>query len=215
MPSKIDLSRKPKRSNGLRPDPGRLIQMPEATLRRNRKMRDACILYMYGDPETKRNSLSFVEISDLVGIRHSKEISRAALLDKWEEFRLELIAKSMRKNSSDPSNPLALYRSSDELKRIQQEIVRQVAELPALEAEAARVLDLLEGYKSIDSKEYQMLVNTLDKLTQMIEKRAGKDAFDKQNDEISKARIRLAEKAHDPELTRNPINDAKIIELAV
>ena len=56
-----------------------------------------------------------------------------------------------------------------------------------------------------------MMVGSLEKLTRMLERRSGKENFDKQQEEIQKAQIRIAEKH--AETPKGKLKDSQIIEI--
>ena len=185
---------------------GHPLRIPERTMTRSRQYRTAALLYIYGDLETGEMDMSIKEISESTGCSEQR-VSVIAKDDRWEEFRLDRIAELIE---DDGIAPLQLMRTSEELKRITEEHERQVLEIPVLVKEAGRVLDEMK-ITTVSEKKYASMVGTLDKLTKMLETRSGKENFDKQQDEIRKAQIRIEERKADK--PPGQPNDAKIIEI--
>jgi hypothetical protein len=177
----------PDRKHQIRPD--HPIQIPRATQSRDSRVIDACILFVFGGPDGDRVTKN-KELARITGASE-KNIQEAKRDDKWEDHRLDLIAKQMEQREGGDLAFFQRQRTPEQQKMIADERERQRLEIPKLEEQAAAVL---EGMKENPpgSKLYPGLVTALDRLTKMIEDRTGKATEDMEVADMQKALIKIA-----------------------
>lgn len=177
----------PRKRNDISPD--HRLPIPRGTKSRDSKTIDACVLYLYGDPETGRRITEATDLAVITGGRLNT-IQSSRTEDKWEDFRLNLIADRMEQKG----NTLSYFqrkRTDAELKRIENEKVRQINEIPKLEMQAEAILDSMRENPP-GSKLYPGLVTALDRITKMLDERTGKAEQEQEVLDMHKALIKVA-----------------------
>ena len=120
-----------------------------------------------------------------------KTIQEAKINDKWEDFRLNLIADTLAEREGGDLAYFQRTRSPEDLKLIADEKKRQRDEIPKLEAQAESILDAMKENPP-GCKLYPGLVTALDRITKMLDDRSGKAVEEMEVADMQKALIKLA-----------------------
>ena len=205
----IESASMPARRHQIKPD--HPIQIPRATKSRDSRIIDACILYIYGDSKDGERVTKYKDLAIITGAG-AKTIQDAKIADKWEDFRLDLIAEQLKQRDGTELS-FARKRSSREVKMIADEKERQILEIPKLEEQAQAIVEAMKEFPP-GSKLYPGLVTSLDRVTKMLDERSGKASEEKEIEDMQKALIKLAaagaKKA--PEKTQKGENVTLVIE---
>lgn len=199
----------PIRNTPIKPD--HPIQIPRATQSRDSRLIDACILYLYGDPHNGKRITKNVELAKISGAGE-KTIQTCKISDKWEEFRLDQIAKQIEAREGTDLAFFQRSRTPEQVRMIADEQERQRLEIPHLEAQAELILNQMKESPP-GSKMYPGLVTALQKITDMLEHRSGKAIQDDEVSDMQKALIKIAaRRSKNPSRSRNGEKPALVID---
>lgn len=178
-------------------DPNHELEIPRPTKSRDTRLIDACILYIYGDPQNGKRVTKCDDLALITGAG-SKTIQTTKIGDKWEEFRMSLVKQQLEKRQGGELAWFQRRRSPEEIKLIEDEKRRQREEIPKLEAQAELILMRMKEDPP-GSKLYPGLVTALDRVTKMLDDRTGKGQEEKEVAELQRALVKFAaEKASKP-----------------
>ncbi|MCK4518192.1 hypothetical protein KAT92_05410, partial [Candidatus Babeliales bacterium] len=120
-----------------------------------------------------------------------RTIQEAKVEDRWEDFRLDLIADTLKRREGGELAYFQRKRSTEELRLISDEKKRQRDEIPKLEAQAESILNAMKENPP-GCKLYPGLVTALDRITKMLDERSGKATEEQEVADMQKALIKLA-----------------------
>jgi hypothetical protein len=172
-------------------DPDHPIKLPLETLRMGTKMIDAAILYIYGDPNTGIRVTDYDELTEIAGCT-KPHLMNTKNDHQWEQYRLDMLGEKFQKRNAGELGFLGKNRTPDELKRIEEERERLLAEIPDLKKQAKKIQATLNLLPAND-KRYLPLINALDKVTAMLADRTGVTDKKAEEEELRKALIRVSE----------------------
>lgn len=169
------------------------VKLPSGVLNRSSRIIDAAVLFIYGDPDTGERVYGIKDLAKRVGC-DVMTVSHSMREDKWEEFRLDLVAERMMERTGE--GRLALVGGQmevGELRMVMRERARLEGEIPELERQTRLAMARL-GELEPGEKGYSALLGVLEKLEGMLARRTGKEAYDGERVEVGKGLVRLAVK---------------------
>lgn len=153
---------------------------------------EAAMLYVYGDPTTGERVTDVREIARLVPGAVAQELRNIRREDRWDEFRLEMIANQIQEQRANGDMQLVgRKRTPLEMDAILAENARQQAEIPALKEEAARLMKSIAETDPSD-RTYSSMVVSLGRVTEMLNTRTGKEEYEQEIAEGRRALLRMA-----------------------
>jgi len=168
------------------------LPLPHATRVRSPRSVEAAILYIYGDPTTGERVTDIVELSKRVPGSKAKELRAIRREDRWDEFRLEMIAREIQEKKASGDMPLVgRKRTPLEMEAILGENARQQAEIPKLKDEAEKLMERIAETEPSD-RSYSAMVVSLGRVTEMLNIRTGKAEYEQEIAEGRRALLKMA-----------------------
>lgn len=150
------------------------------------------MLYIYGDPTTGERVTDIVELSKRVAGSRPQELRNIRRVDRWDEFRLEMIAREIQEQKASGDMPLVgRKRTALEMDAILEENARQQAEIPKLKEEAQKLMEAIAETEPSD-RSYSAMVVSLGRVTEMLNIRTGKAEYEQEIAEGRRALLKMA-----------------------